>query len=107
MSIQTNITYLPRFWNDGSGYLGQRLTLSASSAAIASTLILIFVSLTIQRLGQLLHRTSLIFFLYRRSNSVLDDQTNTIVANDSSPTGTLRALFYLTTSFRLQVLSSP
>jgi hypothetical protein len=98
--------YVPTFWNDGSGFFGERMTLSTFSAAIASSLITILLSVTLACLGELLNIIIYVSFLHKRRESFLDDQVCVLASNASSTAGLLTSLLSLAFAFRRKVARS-
>ena len=99
--------HLQRIWNDGSGkVLGFRWTLETSTAAIASAVIAIVLSITIARLASLLNSLLYLFFLHKRTKSALDDQAQVLAINSQSLPNLLLSLLSLLYTSRLKALSS-
>jgi len=99
--------HLQRIWSDGSGsILGFRWTLETSTAAIASAVIAIVLSVTIARLASLLNSLLYLFFLHKRTKSALDDQAQVLAVNSQSLLNFLLSLLSLLYTSRLKALSS-
>ena len=93
-------------WNDGSGWLGYRWTLSTSNAAILSSLLTLLLTFTLGQLISLIYTLVHVLLLYKKTKSFADDQAHVIASNSDGPSGLLSQLLRLGYRARQVVASS-
>jgi hypothetical protein len=96
--------YIPVLWKDQSGHY--RLTLTTSNAAILSAVVGILLTFGIARLFSMTYTLTYMYLLHQKTKTVIDDQVNTIAANNTNPTPVLLSLLNLVYSARRRALAS-
>lgn len=101
-----NFPIVIRTWNDGSGWLGYRWTLSTSAAANLSSLFTLLLTFTLSRLISLIYTLLHVLLLHQKTKSYSDDQAHVIASNNSGASSLLSGLLQLGYTARRVVTSS-